>query len=70
MFMPNLKKFPQGVPEILHSQEWDGWLDNPRTRRRQSQLLPAKGIKIHTDPIIKGNAADFTHKSLFTGLGC
>lgn len=24
MFVPNSKKFPPGVPEISHSQEWDG----------------------------------------------
>ncbi len=26
-FVPNLKKFPQGVPEISRSRKWDGWTD-------------------------------------------
>lgn len=29
MVVANLKKFPHGVPEILRSQEWDRWTDNP-----------------------------------------
>lgn len=27
MFVPNMKKFPQGVPEILHSQKMVGHLE-------------------------------------------
>lgn len=27
-FVPNAKKFPEGIPEILYPQAWDGQTDD------------------------------------------
>lgn len=40
MLVPNLKKFPQGIPVISHLQQWDGWKD-PKTQCFWPPLLPA-----------------------------
>lgn len=38
--MPNLKKVPPGVPEILHLQEWDGQMDR-QTGQPKNIMPPA-----------------------------
>lgn len=38
MFAPNLKKIPQGILEVLLSQEWDGKRDLPIGRWTTVQM--------------------------------
>lgn len=38
MFVPNLKKNPQGIPEISRSQEWDGRMYGQTDRQTENLI--------------------------------
>lgn len=46
-FVPNLKKFPQGIPDILHSWEWGKRMNNPKKHNASGHSRRQRGgIKI------------------------